>query len=175
MLEVFGGCCRMAWAFLLGGWRTESLELERSRGADALSTKMISMIIRRIRNGELGMVWLGIPCSSWSRARRGKPGGKGFPPPLRGDSPEDILGLEGLSVRDQARVAAGNKMARWVARIFRECVRASIPVVIENPRSSRLWICPYMQRLPGAPLDFSHCQFEGHALMGAQLRSKRLR
>ena len=66
---------------------------------DVFSTQVPHSITRRISNGLIACVLLGLSCARWSRARRGKPGGR-FPPPLRGDSASDIFGLPGLSEKD---------------------------------------------------------------------------
>ena len=106
-------------------------------------------------------IWIGIPCSSWSRARRGGKGQHGFPGPLRGDSAEEIWGLDGLSRKDQERVLAGNRLARWTARLFRHAAQHGVPVVVENPQTSRLWLAPPFKALLDefSSVDVCHCAF----------------
>eukprot|EP00972_Heterocapsa_arctica_P069603 10284612-Heterocapsa_arctica.AAC.1 len=90
---------------------------------------------------------MGLTCGSWSRARRGGPGQAGMPPPLRGDSPEEIWGLPFLSYADQQRVKLGNKTAIWCAELFLFAANCGVPVIIENPPNSRLWLCPPFAKL----------------------------
>jgi hypothetical protein len=57
--------------------------------------------------GQVTAVWLGTPCSSFSRARD-RPGG---PPPLRSNA--FVLGLPSLSEKDAQKVQLGNKLMRF--------------------------------------------------------------
>jgi len=159
MFEIFGGTCRLAQAFRRLGWIAESWELDRDESEDVLLKHNTRVIFDAVVHGKVEFIWIGIPCSSWSRARRGNPLKKGFPPPLRGDGPSEIWGLKGVSEKDQARIKAGNKMARWVSRLFKLCVHHGVSVVIENPRSSRLWLCPAIKHPPGSYADMSHCAY----------------
>lgn len=88
------------------------------------------------------MVWLGTPCTTWSRARRG--GGSG-PPPIRTN--EHIWGLPHLSDCDQNKINKGNLMLKFSAYIFRLCIRRKVAVALENPHSSMLWQTPQMKYL----------------------------
>ena len=90
-------------------------------------------------------IWLGLVCASWSRARRNTSGKPGFPAPLR--SREHLWGLAGLSDRDRERVSVGNRQARWAARLFARSAAAGVPMVVENPLSSLLWLTAPFKRL----------------------------
>ncbi|CAE8615524.1 unnamed protein product [Polarella glacialis] len=81
------------------------------------------------------LVWgihLGTPCSSFSRARRGRP------PPIR--SSQFPLGLSGLNEKDAERVEIGNCLMSFSIGVLRLCHRLCIPCVIENPASSMLFL-----------------------------------
>ena len=83
-------------------------------------------------------------------------------PPLRGDSPPDIYGLPDLSPKDIDRVRLGNKLANWVVSLIKLCLQHSIPIIIENPLTSRLWIYPPLMRLlprSSSCGHFDHCQY----------------
>ena len=70
------------------------------------------------------------------------------------------MGLPGLSPKDRHRVALGNRQARWLVDIIRVCRRLCVPIVVENPASSRLWL--YLGRLLGKPSSdtvFNHCRY----------------
>ena len=98
-------------------------------------------IIEWIRCGAIAAGHLGTPCNSFSRARD-QPGG---PPPLRSDSKP--LGLEGLRPADEAKVRIGNVLMRFSVRIMLLALMLGLPFTLENPRRSRLWICPPMLAL----------------------------
>eukprot|EP00972_Heterocapsa_arctica_P056821 8387702-Heterocapsa_arctica.AAC.1 len=71
-----------------------------------------------IKSGLLSIFWIGIVCASWSRARRA-PVWSSWPSPLRGDTPDLLFGLTGLSAKDQQRVKEGNAQVRWLIRILK--------------------------------------------------------
>eukprot|EP00972_Heterocapsa_arctica_P023541 3468919-Heterocapsa_arctica.AAC.1 len=84
-----------------------------------------------------GLVWgfhLGMPCSSFSMARRGRP------PPLR--SRDCPMGLPNLSEKDQERVRVGNLLLKVSCGFMRLGRRMMIPCTLENPHTSRAWITP---------------------------------
>lgn len=97
-----------------------------------------------IRSGYIAAVWMGTPCSSFSRARdagRRQPGDtSGFPGPLRSD--DMPTGLGGLSDNDKIKVEIGNTLAAFSASVFKLCLSLHIPCAIENPHTSRLWLHP---------------------------------
>jgi len=70
---------------------------------------------------------------------------------------------EMLSEKDQLKLHYGNKLFFWTMAMVRECLKAEVPFVIENPRTSMLWYAPKMLQLLRDPrccrtnLDF--CQF----------------
>ena len=112
---------------------------------DLMVEENVRHLLARIRRRDFAGVWLGTPCNSFTRARRGKPGPGGWPAPLR--SREHPDGLPDLVAADSQRVAVGNRLAEVSCRVIRECIRRRIPVIIENPGSSFLWDCSVMKRL----------------------------
>ena len=84
---------------------------------------------------------MGTPCSTFSRARDVPLG----PPPLRSDALP--LGLPSLSAKDAEAVKNGNIIMRFTARIANIATSMQIMWSLENPRTSRLWLCPPIQRL----------------------------
>jgi len=143
------------------GFQAESFEVDRNPCEDVFSRENTVSIQRRIDERHFFAIWMGLTCGSWSRARRSGPGQEHLPPPLRGDSEGEIWGLPNLSIADQRRVDLGNKTALWCADIFVRAANAGIPVIIENPLNSRLWICPpfrkLCQRFP--QFVFDQCQY----------------
>lgn len=91
---------------------------------------------RRVVGGHLGT-----PCHSFTRARDHPPG----PPPLR--SNQHVLGLPNLKPGDQMKVTEGNLLMRFSVQLLTLCLLFQIPFTMENPATSRLWLCPQVQQL----------------------------
>ena len=70
---------------------------------DVLDNAVESCIIRLLLEGRICFVWLGMPCTTFSLARKDDGTGPG---PLRSD--EHPMGLEGLSRHDQRKLNEGN-------------------------------------------------------------------
>lgn len=95
------------------------------------------LILGWLKAGQVRGVHMGTPCQSFSRARDHGPG----PPPLRSDAWP--MGLPTLArTGDQEAVRVGNMLMAFSAAVFHLCIRLAVPVTIENPARSRLWICP---------------------------------
>ena len=165
-LEIFAGSCRVAIAIAKLGLPAESFEINRDIVENVMSLKTRRNIIQRIRGKRVRGVWIGVSCSSWTRARRA-PAHSKMPSPLRGDDACTIWGLPGLSERDQARVKGGNATALFAIDVFQACLESKTPCVIENPLTSRLWKIPQLQDLisqiedleVGSTVVFNHCGF----------------
>lgn len=99
-------------------------------------------IVELLLSGKVMLLWLGMPCTSFSIARRNDGIGPG---PLRSDSCP--MGIPGLSKSDQRQVTLGNTMLMFSIRLIVICLALKIPFVLENPFSSRCWITPIMQQL----------------------------
>ena len=144
-LELFSGCGHFSRAVrrrLKKVWCAE-VDIIHGPQFDMTLPRYQRHIIEMIRSGRVGFVWLGTPCNSWSRARRND--GRG-PGPLRDDH-QYLLGLPHLSEKDQLKVRVGNTLMRFTAKIFRMCLEFNIPVALENPHTSRLWLTPSIQYL----------------------------
>ena len=54
----------------------------------------------------------------------------------------------------------GNKQFRWFVKLAKHCLKHNMPLIIENPASSRLWIVPGMKKLiesASSSINFVHC------------------
>ena len=160
-LELFAGSCRMARSFAMHGIPAESFEVTRDARENVFSPENTGSIFARMKKGRICLVWSGIACASWSRARRGRGYGCGFPPPLRGDTPDTIWGLPGLNSKDRWRVKLGNQSARWMVRVIRHAIKTKTPLIMENPATSRLWLCPPIRRLlaSASVVTLDACQY----------------
>lgn len=141
-LELFSGCGRLGRCFSRM-CNTHVLLWDISMGPD--------YDLRKLHNRHKIMGWmranrvcgghLGTPCNSFSRARDNPPG----PPPLR--SNDCVLGLPNLSPKDQQKVHDGNTLMRFSVCILCLALALCQPWTMENPATSRLWLCPAVQRL----------------------------
>ena len=144
-LEIFSGCghfSRAARRRMKKVWCAE-VDIIHGPQFDLTLPRYQRHIINLLLSGQVAYVWLGTPCTSWSRARRWDGNGPG---PLRDDH-EFLLGLPGLSHKDQLKVSQGNVLMRFTAKVFRICLKYNIPVALENPHTSRLWLTSPIKHL----------------------------
>lgn len=145
-VELFAGSGRFARS-----WRAHSqwpiIEMDSKWGDryDLTRPKLQKLVRGWIMSSRVVAVWMGTPCSSFSRARE-QPGG---PPALRG--PRHPLGLPNLVPHDAEKVRIGNCLMRFTASVLALCARNVIPCAAENPHSSRLWEAPAMLALARLP------------------------
>ena len=144
-LEIFSGSGHFSRAIRRKLKSVCAFEVDSCYGPqfDLTKPKIQKEIIKLIRSGVVQYVWLGTPCNSWSRARRND--GRG-PGPLRDDT-TGLMGLPNLSEKDNLKVAIGNSLMKFSAQVFRLCVLLHIPVALENPHTSRLWLTPQLRHL----------------------------
>eukprot|EP00973_Karenia_brevis_P013174 1788635-Karenia_brevis.AAC.1 len=95
-LEVVAGSCNLSISLSRKGIQCNSFEITRNQEEDVTSAKDTSYIIDSIVSRKAGCIWLALPCASFSRARRGNPHKRGFPPPLRGGDEVTIWGVQNL-------------------------------------------------------------------------------
>ena len=158
-LDLFGGCGRLSRALRVLGWGSINFEIEDDERYNLEDSQVVSLIAGWVNSGCIAGVFLGTPCATWSRARRGLPGTPGGP--LR--SATFVMGLPGLPAIDQLKVRAGNRQLRVSCRILHEAIRAGVPCGIENPAGSWIWKSPplaHLSSLPSARKDcFDMCSY----------------
>ena len=100
-----------------------------------------------IRAGLICGIHLGTPCQSFSRIR-----GLGIgPPAIRSDA--EPMGLSTpLRPGDVRALQVGNKLLHVSCRVFHACLIHRIPVSLENPATSRLWLTPCIRHLKSRKL-----------------------
>ena len=154
-LEIFAGTGRWSAALRRKGYVVLEWDIRHSQHLDLCKQKMQRLIKAAVRARILWAIHLGTPCSSFSRARD-RPGG---PPPLR--SNQEPWGKNDLkSARDRAKVRVGNILAKFSFCIFGLCHRMQLPVTLENPHTSRLWILPICQNLmKRSSITFAYTDF----------------
>ena len=136
-LELFSGTGRFAAAWR-SGERTSRIPIfewgVKSFPELDLTSRAAQRRVRGwLRRGLVIFVWLGTPCTSFSRAR--DIGGA-----IR--SLEYPLGLPHISGIDLEKLSVGNLLAAFSASVLMLCLRLGIPGVVENPGGSKLWNLP---------------------------------
>lgn len=156
-VEIFSGSAHMSQAMSKKGFRCAAWDIEYNSGCNILDPAVIKALWKFSLQHHVVLIWLGMPCQSWSRARRWD----GGPPPLRDDAVE-IWGRQNLNKSDKQKTLAGNVLLLWTTTFVTLCNIISIPWIIENPWTSRSWNTPDMQRLikKGASLhQVDYCQY----------------
>ena len=134
-LELFSGSGRLARKLQLQGFTVEKWDINISPKCDLLNRHNVEDIIDGIKCGKIFYVHIGLPCQSWSRARRAD--GRG-PGPLRDDG-QFLMGLPNLSDKDRLKVTQGNRLMYNSVRILRACIQSDVLWSLENPMTSRVW------------------------------------
>jgi len=144
-LEVFSGCGRLSKAFARLGMPAEGLDIEHGPAGNLLHSEVFQRVEAAILNGVVAVMHLGMPCTTWSRARRWD--GRG-PCPLRDDD-EFLWGypMEELSKADAEKLQTGNRLTRRTLSLLRLACQMKIPVILENPMTSRCWKIPDLQAI----------------------------
>ncbi|CAK0904139.1 unnamed protein product [Prorocentrum cordatum] len=136
-LPEAGGSATAGGSSRRGGFRS-SRSTWTASSHDLSSRAAQRRILGWILSGCYKAVWLGAPCSTFSRARDSGAG----PPRLRSD--EQPLGLGGLSEGGRVKVEVANELCRFSAEALMCCLERGVPAALGNPASSRLWLTPYL-------------------------------
>ena len=140
-LEIFAGTGRLSIALKKVGITCFPIDTCIFPSHNVLLQDVEYSIQNFIRSGKVKFVWLGMPCTTFSRARKYDGVGPG---PLRTDG--FIWGLPSLCSRDQHKLRQGNELFLFSLRILKLCDRLHIPFIIENPFGSMAWEVPSMRR-----------------------------
>ena len=135
------------------------LDIEYGSACDLLQPRVLASLLKFIQNhsSEIVLVWMGTPCTTWSRARKND----GGPPPLRNGS-EWLWGFPNLPARDLEKISQGNALLDCSVQIAQLCSDLQIAWVLENPFTSRIWLTEPLQAclLKGASfLQTEFCAF----------------
>ena len=155
-IEVFSGSGRLAAAAASAGFHVLCWDINMGPQYDLLSWSARRVLHRFFLSA--CAVHFGLPCNTYSVARRGKPG-SGMPEPLR--SREHPLGLPNLKLADHLKVQSANRLLRWVVSWIRKLLVVDVAVTLENPQTSRVWLVPLMEQLlrKGSRIWFHFCAF----------------
>ena len=127
------------------GRYTLAVDKSYGHGGDLLDDEVFQKLCWTVSLGAVSWLHLGLPCETWSRAR--KHDGQG-PPPMRDDH-HGLWGVKNelLGVADRRKLADANRLARLAMELIRVAARRGKVVTVENPASSRLWKTPEVQAL----------------------------
>ena len=120
-LEVFAGCASLAKAAVNMGFHSVAIDKTFGSGGDLWDDVVYAKLLESVGSGPVRWVHFGIPCETWSRARRFDGHG---PPPLRDDE-ECLWGLprEDLGEVDRRKLADANRLTRRALEVARAASR----------------------------------------------------
>lgn len=111
-----------------------------------------------MRSGHIRALHLGLDCKSWSRARE-IPNFRNVRP-LR--SAEFPMGLPERTDKEQSQIDVGNSLAKFAVSLVRLARQLHVPISVENPEPSRLWLSPLFEPLlkldDARPIVTDFCQ-----------------
>lgn len=140
-LEIFAGTARITRAFNSHGIATFPIDICLFPSHNVLAADVEHCIFNWIRSGRVTCIWCGMPCTTFSRAR--KFDGLG-PEPLRTE--HFLWGRPDLRYSDRVKVQTGNRLLLFSLRLLRLCEQFQIPYILENPYSSMAWEMSCLKR-----------------------------
>ena len=157
-LETFSGTARIADALCAAGIPTYPIDVVLHDHHDVLDPAVEQCITKWLKDGRILFLWLCMPCTTFSRARKWDGLGPG---PLRDE--QNLWGLSGLRRTDNKKLQIGNNLLLFTLRMMVLCESLHVPYVLENPTSSYAWYMPPLVKFSNGYnplfcyLDF--CQF----------------
>jgi hypothetical protein len=140
-LEIFAGTARITSALLRRGLRAFPIDICLHQSHNLLDVHVEHRIIHLLESGRVQFLWLGMPCTSFSVARKNDGVGPG---PLRDD--DNLFGFKSLTGKNLQKVQDGNNLLRLSLRLLAVCEQHGIPYALENPMSSFAWKMPNMKK-----------------------------
>lgn len=157
-LELFAGTARITTSLLKRGMLAFPIDICIDSGHNVFDIHLQHKLLHWVQGGYVQFIWLGIPCTSFTRAR--KDDGLG-PGPLRSD--EFVSGLPWLSPNDLRKVREGNELLRISLRLLHACELARVPYALENPASSFIWDMPgmktFLSKFSVTQVFLDYCQY----------------
>lgn len=157
-LELFAGTARITSAFLAFNLLMFPIDICISSSHDFLNMNLEHTLLHWIKSGRITFVWAGMPCTSFSQARKNDGLGPG---PLR--DWWHLWGLDNLSRADRAKVFQGNQLLRVTIRILEACSVYEVPFALENPATSFAWSMPpmvsFIEKFQPQMITLDYCQF----------------
>ena len=156
-LELFAGCAAWSKAMCEFGFTVHAYDVVWGSGGNVLSPKVFQKLLCSIKRKCFCYVHFGMPCDSWSLARKWD----GGPRPLR-DNTTFLYGYDDLLPFENQKVETGNNLLKATVALAQTCMRSQTPGSIENPLASRAWLTKEMKLLMSLGAVFQHvdyCQY----------------
>lgn len=157
-LEIFAGTARICSALAEAGLPCFPIDICLFPSHNVLDIHVEHHIVHLLLSGRVKMLWLGMPCTSFSRARKWNDDG---PDPLR--DYDNIYGFPWLNYRDSIKVQQGNNLLRFSLRLLELCEQLRIPYALENPYSSYAWHMPPLKKFIRRHIPYvetlDYCQY----------------
>lgn len=157
-LELFAGSARISQALKRLGVPIFPVDICLFPSHNVLHSNICKGIFNFLRQQRVKLVWIGMPCTTFSRARQFD--GLG-PPPLR--TSDAIWGLSDLRPSDCRKLNEGNQLFNFTMKILHLCEQYKIPYVLENPLTSMAWEMPpmmhFMETFRPALCDLDFCMY----------------
>ena len=158
IIEVFSGTAHLSKAAAAQGYRALAIDVLYGSSCDVLNPEVQRYILRFAARHDTVLVWFGMPCQSWSRARKFD----GGPQPLRDDD-ACLWGRAGLGKSDQQKVQLGNQLLLCSISLISQLHSRGIAWALENPWSSRAWLTQQVHALQNQSNVFlqrlDYCQY----------------
>ena len=165
-LDLYSGTGGVGHRLRKRGYGCLSFDLSLGPEFNLVIPAIHSLIKSWIVSGCIAGVMIATQCSSWSRARHGPTNSSWGP--IR--SNQYIMGIPNLSDRDAQKISNGNIQMYKTADIIKCCVRFGIPVILENPATSMLFLAPPIRRLMS--LSCNHSVVLDQCAYGARWRKR---
>ena len=158
-LEIFAGTARICRALCGVDVACYPVDICIFPSRNVLSLDIEHRMVHWIQSNSISFIWLGLPCTSFSKARKWDGLGPG---PLR--DYDNLNGFPWLPLHDQHKVWHGNELLRFALRIMTTCEQLRIPYAVENLYSSYTWHMLGMKRfiskfLPSYVESLDFCQY----------------
>lgn len=140
-LEISAGTARIASALHEQNVSVFPIDTCLFPSHNVLDPYISDYISNLIRQQRITWVWLGMPCTTFSRARRNDGLGPG---PLRDSN--NLWGLPHLKPGERKKLLDGNNLFGFTMHILELCNQYQIPFVLENPLTSMAWEMTTLQR-----------------------------
>ena len=157
VVEIFAGSARLSHACSKAGYNALAVDVAFGADCDILKIAVQQRLFHFLKTHRVALVWLGMPCTTWSRARKFDNLG---PPPVRDDG-DGLWGLPHLSRRDAEKVKQSNLLLQVSCHFIKYCQAHNISWALENPSSSRVWLTAPLRELQrlGHVAEVHYCQY----------------
>ena len=112
ILELYAGCASLSKSLCRHGFTVHAYDVQWGSGGNVLDYNVFQKLCNSISSGYFSFVHFGMPCESWSRARKWD----GGPQPLRNDS-SHLYGFTDLVWYDELKVKRCNTLLQTTYKL----------------------------------------------------------